>query len=112
MRLPCSTSTGAYPSTVNFGIHPPDQADGGQTRVRRGSDRGQTGVRPGSDPFCPLFALRGVLSSNRWNQILTERAPEIVAGRESPVLARRRVVDVCRPRIDDRLALAIDVPRH
>src|ERR671933_716081 len=46
------------------------------------------------------------------NQVLAERALEVVARRESPVPPRCRVVDVCRPRIHDALALAVSRPRN
>ena len=47
---------------------------------------------------------------DRRNQILVERACEIVRRREAPVAPRGAVVDVRRPRIDDRLPLGVDPP--
>src|SRR5439155_1456314 len=46
---------------------------------------------------------------HRRDEIVGERPVEVVRGTESPVEARRRVVHIGRPRIDDALPLFVDL---
>src|SRR5262249_5823035 len=59
-----------------------------------------------SPPALPS-AESGVTAPDVRHEIVVERPFEIVQRRPSPVAARARVVDVLRPRIDDRLAARV-----
>src|SRR5436305_15122322 len=48
-----------------------------------------------------------IAAADRRDEVLAERALEIVLRVEAPVGARRRVVHVRRPRVDDALALRV-----
>src|ERR1035437_5979905 len=67
-------------------------------------------------PFLRWFSLRSleicllgcIPPADFRDQIGLERAAEIVGRLEAPIGARRRIVHVRRPRVDDALALVID----
>src|ERR1043166_4801540 len=57
----------------------------------------------GSDPI----SFGSVTRPDGRDQILVERTLEVVTRRELPVAARRAVVNILRPRIDDGLTFGI-----
>src|SRR5712672_1213957 len=85
------------------------------------SSPGRSSEKPStSNPHATLLTVAGATAvtmrsvmavppTDRGHQVVPKRTVEIVHRFEAPIAPRRRVVDVGRPRIDDRLPLVVDV---